>query len=39
LYPRSEIKINTKNHRKSYFNLTKGQFLFSKYKTIIMDSP
>jgi hypothetical protein len=34
IYPRSKIKTNTKNHEKSHFNLTTGQFLFSKYKTI-----
>jgi len=34
IYPRSEIKINTKNHGKSHFNLSTGQFLFSKYKII-----
>jgi hypothetical protein len=34
IYPKSKIKIDTKNHRKRNFNLTIGQFLFSKYKTI-----
>ena len=34
IYPRSEIKINSKNHGKSHFNLSTGQFLFSKYKII-----
>jgi len=32
--PRSKIKIDTKNHGKSHFNLMTGQFLFSKHKTI-----
>jgi hypothetical protein len=26
--------MDTKNHEKSHFNVTTGQFLFSKYKTI-----
>jgi len=34
MYPRPEIKIDTKNHRKNNFNLTTTQFFFSKYKTI-----
>ena len=34
IYLRSNIKTDTKNHRKSRFNLTTGQFLFSKYKTV-----
>jgi len=34
MYSKSKIKIDTKNHRKNYFNLTTGQFLFSKYKII-----
>jgi hypothetical protein len=28
IYLRLEIKINTKNHEKSHFNLSTGQFLF-----------
>ena len=34
IYPRSKIKIDTKNHGKSLFNLLTGQFLLSKYKII-----
>jgi hypothetical protein len=33
-YPKSNFKMDTKNHRKSYFNLTMGQFLFLKYQII-----
>jgi hypothetical protein len=32
--PKSESKMDTKNHEKAIFNLTTGQFLFSKYITI-----
>jgi len=34
IYLGSEFKMDTKNHEKSRFNVTTGQFLFSKYKTI-----
>ena len=34
IHPRLKIKTDTKNITKSIFNLTTGQFLFSKYKTI-----
>jgi hypothetical protein len=34
IYPRSEIKIDIKNHGKSHCNLLTSQFLFSKYKII-----
>jgi hypothetical protein len=30
IYPWSKIKTDIKNHEKSHFNLTTGQFLFSK---------
>jgi len=35
IYPKSESKMDTKNHeKKNHFSLTMGQFLFSKYMTI-----
>jgi hypothetical protein len=35
IYPKSESKMDTKNHeKKNHFSLTTGQFLFSKYMTI-----
>jgi len=34
IYPKSESKMDIKNHKKSHCNLTTGQFLFSKYMTI-----
>jgi hypothetical protein len=34
IYPKSESKMDTKNHEKNHFSLTTCQFLFSKYMTI-----